>query len=89
MIIEFLNCFGDLFDIHVDFPNGFNIEQLENALFSKSCHSALCNLLLFYLDWIFKCYDEEKFEEINASDDDESVDLANDSDDGQCAIIFI
>jgi bromodomain adjacent to zinc finger domain protein 1A len=80
MIVEYLNLFGELFDINADFPNGFNIEQLEDALFSKSSHSALCNLLLFYLDWIFKCYDEEKFED--AASDDESSDVGVDSDDG-------
>ena len=73
MIVEFLNCFGDLFDIHIDFPNGFNIEQLENAICSKSFHCALCNLLLFYLDWIFKCYDEEKFEDGGGGSDDEDT----------------
>ena len=82
MIVEFLNCFGDLFDINVDFPNGFTIENLEDALFSKSCHSALCNLLLFYLDWIFKCYEEENFDDVTASDEDEISELANDSDNG-------
>jgi bromodomain adjacent to zinc finger domain protein 1A len=88
MIVEFLNCFGELFDIHIDFPNGFNIEQLENAIFSKSCHSALCNLLLFYLDWIFKCYDEEKFDDLNGnsggcgSDDEDSNDYLINGDSG-------
>merc|ERR1712071_112142 len=40
-----------------------NFDLLENALFSTSCDSALCNLLLFYLDSIFKCYDEETFDD--------------------------
>lgn len=62
MILEFLNYFGDLFQLKEDFPAGFSFELLENALFSKSCDSALCNLLLFYLDSVFKCYDEETFD---------------------------
>lgn len=71
MILEFLNSFGDLFELKADFPNGFNFNLLENALFSKSCDSALCNLLLFFLDSIFKCYDEETFDD--ADSDSESV----------------
>lgn len=47
-------------------------DLLENALFSKSCDSALCNLLLFFLDSIFKCYDEETFEDSNAESEGES-----------------
>jgi hypothetical protein len=50
------------------------IDLLENALFSKSCDSALCNLLLFFLDSVFKCYDEETFEDLDAESDDESDD---------------
>lgn len=73
MILEFVTNFGDLFDIKSDFPNGFNFNLLENALFSKSCDSALCNLLLFFLDSIFKCYDEETFEDQNGESDNESV----------------
>ena len=72
MILEFLNNFGDLFELKDDFPNGFNYDLLENALFSKSCDSALCNLLLFYLDSIFKCYEEETFEDLNGDSDNES-----------------
>lgn len=91
MILEFLNYFGELFEIKEDFPTGFNFELLENALFSKSCDSALCNLLLFYLDSVFKCYDEETFDteaanadgetevkddhDMDMSDDDEAVSL--------------
>jgi len=91
MILEFLNYFGELFEIKEDFPTGFNFELLENALFSKSCDSALCNLLLFYLDSVFKCYDEETFDteaanadgetevkddhDMDMSDDDEGVSL--------------
>ena len=41
-------------------------------MFSKSCDSALCNLLLFYLDSIFKCYEEETFEDSNGDSDNES-----------------
>ncbi|CAF0741721.1 unnamed protein product [Brachionus calyciflorus] len=73
MILEFLLNFGDLFELKADFPNGFNFNLLENALFSKSCDSALCNLLLFFLDSIFKCNDEETFDEINTESDSESV----------------
>lgn len=77
MILEFLNLFGDLFELKDDFPNGFNYDLLENALFSKSCDSALCNLLLFYLDSIFKCYDEETFDDTNGDSDNESTDDTN------------
>jgi len=70
MILEFLNNFGDLFELRNDFPNGFSLELLENALFSKSCDSALCNLLLFFLDSVFKCYNEEKFDDGTSADSD-------------------
>ena len=58
------------------------IELLENALFSKSSDSALCNLLLFYLDSIFKCYDEEAFEEANDSDNESNYEDLNESENG-------
>ncbi len=83
-ILEFLNNFGDLFDLADDFPNGFNLDLLENALFSKSCDSALCNLLLFFLDSCFKCFDEEKFDNELVEEDeinDEEVPITNDADD--------
>jgi len=71
IILEFLNYFGDLFELKDDFPTGFNFELLENALFSKSCDSALCNLLLFFLDSVFKCYNEETFDvDANGQDGD-------------------
>ena len=47
---------------------------MENALLSKSSDSALCNLLLFMLDSIFKCYDEETFEETGADSENEAKD---------------
>jgi hypothetical protein len=75
MILEFLNHFGDLFNLKDDFPNGFNFDLLENALFSKTYDSALCNLLLFYLDSIFKCFDEEKFD--GESDEESEMDLSD------------
>lgn len=83
MLLEFLAYFGDLFDLKADFPTGFNFELLENALFSKSCDSALCNLLLFYLDSVFKCYDEETFDtdaaNVDTDDaDNEDMDLSDD-----------
>lgn len=58
---------------------------MENALFSKSCDSALCNLLLFFLDSVFKCYDEETFDDSNAGSDDEDddEDNNNESDSGK------
>ena len=59
------------------------IELLENALFSKSSDSALCNLLLFYLDSIFKCYDEEAFEEANDSDNESNYEDLNESENGE------
>jgi hypothetical protein len=93
MITEFLKCYGDVFDLHVDFPNGFTLgsylawrllgfpcakfiflniqESLEDALFSKSSSSALCNLLLFFLDSILKCDEEENLENSNDASDDE------------------
>ncbi len=82
IILEFLNNFGDLFDLADDFPNGFNLDLLENALFSKSCDSALCNLLLFFLDSCFKCFDEETFENEVEEDEinDDEIPLTNDSD---------
>lgn len=48
-------------------------------MFSKSCDSALCNLLLFFLDSVFKCFDEETFE----ADSDDDSDDDNDEDTNQ------
>ena len=76
MILEFLNHFGDLFELRDDFPAGFSLDLLENALFSKTYDSALCNILLFYLDSIFKCYDEEHFD--GETDDESDAELAED-----------
>lgn len=77
LILEFLNNFGELFELGDDFPGGFNFDLLENALFSKSTDSALCNLLLFFLDSVFKCLDEEVFEDEADNDDDETEVLCN------------
>lgn len=81
MILEFLQHFGDLFELKDDFPNGFNFELLENALFSRAYDSALCNLLMFYLDSIFKCYDEERFDDAVDSDDESDFGYEDDDDD--------
>lgn len=83
MILEFLNHFGDTFDLNDDFPNGFNFDLLENALFSTSCDSALCNLLLFFLDTVFKCYDEETFDSDSDADSTHSSDSWTNDDDNQ------
>ena len=86
MLLEFLAHFGELFQLRDDFPNGFGYELLENALFSRSADSALCNLLLFYLDSVFKCYDEETFDEEGAggdSSDDDSSDVLKEEQDQQ------
>ena len=83
MILEFLNQFGELFELSDDFPTGLSLELLENALFSKTYDSALCNLLLFYLDSIFKCYDEEHFDGesgLESELDDSSDELAEEGD---------
>lgn len=93
MILEFLQHFGDVFELNYDFPNGFNFDLLENALFSKSCDSALCNLLLFFLDSVFKCFDEETFDDSGAESDEESEDedTNQESDSGEtplCRIII-
>ncbi len=78
-ILEFLNNFGDIYELDVDFPDGFNFELLENALFSKSCDSALCNILLFFLDSVFKCFDEENFEDLEEEEESED-NVINESD---------
>ena len=89
MILEFLNNFGELFQLSGDFPNGFNLALLENALFSKSPDSALCNLLLFFLDSVFKCFDEEHFEnevEEDEINDEEILDAKENSDDEEVGL---
>ncbi len=48
-------------------------DSLEDALYSKSSSSALCNLLLFFLDSIFKCDEEENLENTDEASDDETV----------------
>lgn len=85
-ILEFLNNFGDIYELEDDFPDGFNFELLENALFSKSCDSALCNILLFFLDSVFKCFDEETFEELEDEEEVEENLALNESDDEEIGL---
>lgn len=73
-ILEFLSLFGNSFHLKNDFPNGFHLEHLEDALYSKTCTSSLCNLLLFYLDSIIKC-NEEELNEANVDDNLETSDI--------------
>lgn len=88
IILEFLNNFGEVFELYDDFPHGFDYDLLENALYSNSCDSALCNLLLFFLDSIFKCFDEETFDDVNEENESINDDLAvpNDSDDEEVGL---
>ncbi|MXQ86541.1 hypothetical protein E5288_WYG009389 [Bos mutus] len=70
MVLEFLNAFGELFDLQDEFPEGnfkfiLNIlftEVLEEALVGNDSEGPLCELLFFFLTAIFQAIAEEEEE---------------------------
>ncbi|KAM9465864.1 bromodomain adjacent to zinc finger domain protein 1A isoform 1-T3 [Clarias gariepinus] len=91
MVLEFLNGFGELFDLKDEFPDGITLEVLEEALVGSDPEGPLCELLFFFLSAIFQAQDEEQEEgakeqvaETDAKDLSEALD--DDADPTQSAI---
>uniref|UniRef100_A0A8C2L1P1 Bromodomain adjacent to zinc finger domain protein 1A n=1 Tax=Cyprinus carpio TaxID=7962 RepID=A0A8C2L1P1_CYPCA len=62
MVLEFLNAFGELFDLKDEFPDGVTLEVLEEALVGSDPEGPLCELLFFFLSAIFQALAEEQEE---------------------------
>lgn len=62
MVLEFLNAFGELFDLQDEFPEGVTLEVLEEALVGNDSEGPLCELLFFFLTAIFQAIAEEEEE---------------------------
>ncbi|KAM5336995.1 bromodomain adjacent to zinc finger domain protein 1A [Glossophaga mutica] len=62
MVLEFLNAFGELFDLQDEFPEGVSLEMLEEALVGNDSEGPLCELLFFFLTAIFQAIAEEEEE---------------------------
>ncbi|XP_051001948.1 bromodomain adjacent to zinc finger domain protein 1A isoform X2 [Acomys russatus] len=62
MVLEFLNAFGELFDLQDEFPEGVTLEVLEEALVGNDSEGPLCELLFFFLTAIFQAMAEEEEE---------------------------
>ncbi|TSO25194.1 Bromodomain adjacent to zinc finger domain protein 1A [Bagarius yarrelli] len=91
MVLEFLNAFGELFDLKDEFPEGITLEVLEEALVGCDPEGPLCELLFFFLSAIFQAQDEEQEEVANEqvaeSDTKDLIEvLDDDSDPTQSAI---
>uniref|UniRef100_A0A672SB32 Bromodomain adjacent to zinc finger domain protein 1A n=1 Tax=Sinocyclocheilus grahami TaxID=75366 RepID=A0A672SB32_SINGR len=91
MVLEFLNAFGELFDLKDEFPDGVTLEVLEEALVGSDPEGPLCELLFFFLSAIFQALAEEQEEvakdqvaEADAKDLSEA--LEDDADPTQSAI---
>ncbi|XP_018590330.1 bromodomain adjacent to zinc finger domain protein 1A isoform X2 [Scleropages formosus] len=91
MVLEFLQAFGELFDLKDEFPDGVTLEVLEEALVGCDPEGPLCELLFFFLSAIFQALEEEEEEvardqltEADTKDLTEALD--EDSDPTQSAI---
>nr|XP_023689343.1 bromodomain adjacent to zinc finger domain protein 1A [Paramormyrops kingsleyae]XP_023689344.1 bromodomain adjacent to zinc finger domain protein 1A [Paramormyrops kingsleyae] len=91
MVLEFLQAFGELFDLKDEFPDGITFEVLEEALVGCDPEGPLCELLFFFLSAIFQALAEEEEEvareqltEADAKDLTEALD--EDADPTQSAI---
>lgn len=91
MVLEFLNVFGDIFDLTDEFPEGMTLEILEEALVGCDPEGPLCELLFFFLSAIFQAQDEEqeevaKEQVVEADTKDLTEALDDDADPTQSAI---
>uniref|UniRef100_A0A4W3GNH2 Bromodomain adjacent to zinc finger domain protein 1A n=1 Tax=Callorhinchus milii TaxID=7868 RepID=A0A4W3GNH2_CALMI len=91
MVLEFLNAFGELFDLQDEFPDGMTLEMLEEALVGNDTEGPLCELLFFFLSAIFQAHAEEEEEvakeqlkEADTKDLTEALD--EDADSTKCAV---
>ncbi|XP_041131948.1 bromodomain adjacent to zinc finger domain protein 1A-like [Polyodon spathula] len=60
MVLEFLQAFGELFDLQDEFPEGITLEVLEEALVGSDPEGPLCELLFFFMSAIFMALAEEQ-----------------------------
>ncbi|XP_041122290.1 bromodomain adjacent to zinc finger domain protein 1A-like [Polyodon spathula] len=60
MVLEFLQAFGELFDLQDEFPEGVTLEVLEEALVGSDPEGPLCELLFFFMSAIFMALAEEQ-----------------------------
>ncbi|XP_033896462.3 bromodomain adjacent to zinc finger domain protein 1A-like isoform X1 [Acipenser ruthenus] len=60
MVLEFLQAFGELFDLQDEFPEGITLEVLEEALMGSDPEGPLCELLFFFMSAIFMALAEEQ-----------------------------
>lgn len=63
MVLEFLNVFGNVFDIKDEFPSGLSFAMLEEALTEHDAEGVYYDLLLFLLGAILRTHLEEEEEE--------------------------
>eukprot|EP00066_Takifugu_rubripes_P028873 XP_011618139.1 PREDICTED: bromodomain adjacent to zinc finger domain protein 1A [Takifugu rubripes] len=80
MVLEFLQAFGQYFDLKDEFPDGVSLEVLEEALVSSDPEGPLCELLFFFLSAIFQALDEELEEGAKEQAEDLSEVLDDDGD---------
>uniref|UniRef100_A0A3B3ZKM0 Bromodomain adjacent to zinc finger domain protein 1A n=1 Tax=Periophthalmus magnuspinnatus TaxID=409849 RepID=A0A3B3ZKM0_9GOBI len=79
MVLEFLRSFGEIFELKDEFPDGINLEVLEEALVGSDPEGPLCELLFFFLSAIFQSSDEDEERRPEQSDLSEALDDAPDS----------
>lgn len=87
MVLEFLNAFGELFDLQDEFPDGMTLESLEEALVGNDTEGPLCELLFFFLTAIFQAHAEEEEvakEQLKEADPKDALD--EDLDSTKCAV---
>uniref|UniRef100_A0A3P9CKT5 Bromodomain adjacent to zinc finger domain protein 1A n=1 Tax=Maylandia zebra TaxID=106582 RepID=A0A3P9CKT5_9CICH len=86
MVLEFLQAFGEAFDLKDEFPDGVSLEVLEEALVGSDPEGPLCELLFFFLTAIFQALDEEQ-EEVAADQVEDLTDALDDDSDPTCSAL--
>ncbi|XP_031584178.2 bromodomain adjacent to zinc finger domain protein 1A isoform X1 [Oreochromis aureus] len=86
MVLEFLQAFGEAFDLKDEFPDGVSLEVLEEALVGSDPEGPLCELLFFFLTAIFQALDEEQ-EEVATDQVEDLTDALDDDSDPTCSAL--